>query len=67
MYFNDLKIETAVHQYFLLAEKKDFFTAESNSLEFFDALSMRSDYYYNVTAVDCAGLESTPGKAIQMK
>lgn len=34
MYFNDLKIETAVHQYFLLAEKKDFFTAESNSLEF---------------------------------
>ncbi|MBE6390524.1 MAG: hypothetical protein E7043_10245 [Lentisphaerae bacterium] len=46
---------------------KSTLRGESDSLEFFDALSMRSDYYYNVTAVDCAGLESLPGQAVQMK
>ena len=46
---------------------KSTLRGESDSLEFFDALSMRDDYYYNVTAVDCAGLESLPGQAVQMK
>ncbi|MBE6357445.1 MAG: hypothetical protein E7058_10135 [Lentisphaerae bacterium] len=46
---------------------KSTLRGESDSLEFTDEPSMRDDYYYNVTAVDCAGLESVPGTAVQMK
>ena len=40
---------------------------ETQTLEFTDKSAMRDDYYYNVTAVDCADLESTPGNAVKMK
>ena len=39
---------------------------ETPALGFTDNSAMRDDYYYNVTAVDCAGLESTPGNAVRM-
>ena len=39
---------------------------ETQTLEFTDKSAMRDDYFYRVTAVDCADLESTPGKAVRM-
>ena len=39
---------------------------ETMALNFTDTSAMRNDYFYRVTAVDCADLESAPGKAVRM-
>lgn len=45
---------------------KETCVGETIGLEFTDTSAMRDDYYYNITAVDCADLESAPGKAVRM-